>query len=253
MLAFGEDEYQAMLSQFAESLPRPKAILFLSSHSVSGEAVHVLCTEKNTIQHDFTGFPPELYQIQYECPGDPLLAEKVKGLLKAAEFEVRMDTDAPLDHGIWIPLSHLYPKGEVPVVRLSLPLSLDPPKILKMGHALSQLRDEGIMIVASGGAVHNLRKLEWSKKHSPGAEWAVQFENFLLNALEQKDVEALLHATENPLFIKAHPSLEHFLPLLFSVGAALKGDQVSILFHGIQYQTLSMLCFSLNHAQESLH
>lgn len=253
MLAFGEDEYQAALLAFADSLPKPKSILFLSSHSISGDKIHVLKTEKNSIHHDFLGFPDELYQIKYECPGDPALSDRVVDLLSSSSFEVETDTDAPLDHGIWIPLSHLYPKGDVPVVRLSLPLSLDPAQVLKMGHALSALRNEGIMIVASGGAVHNLKKLEWSKKYSEGAEWAVQFENFILNALEKKDVEALLHAPEHPLFSKAHPSLEHYLPLLFSVGAALTGDEVSVFFHGIQYQTLSMLCFSLNHAQNPLH
>ena len=253
MLAFGEDEYQAALFAFSESLPKPKAILFLSSHSVSGDTIHVLKAEKNTIHHDFLGFPDELYKIKYDCPGDPALSERIAELLSTDLFKVEIDTNAPLDHGIWIPLSHLYPKGDVPVVRVSLPLSLDPAQVLKMGHALAPLRNEGVMIISSGGAVHNLKKLEWSKKYSEGAEWAIQFENFLLNALEQKDVEALLHATEHPFFSKAHPSLEHFLPLLFSVGAALTGDEVSIFFRGIQYQTLSMLCFSLNHAQNPLH
>ena len=254
MLAFGEDEYQAMLERFSKSLPKPKAIVFLSSHSVSGDAVHVLQTEKNVIHHDFIGFPDELYQINYECPGDPKLAEKTAQLLKEASFQVHLDTSGPLDHGIWIPLSHLYPKGDVPVVRVSLPTTLEPAQILKMGHALAGLRNEGVMIVASGGAVHNLRKIEWSKKYSAGADWAIQFENFLLNALEKKDVEAVLHAEEHPFFEKAHPSPEHFLPLIFAIGAALTGDEVTILFNGIQYQSLSMLCFSLNHAQnQSLH
>ncbi|MBC7396987.1 MAG: dioxygenase [Bdellovibrionales bacterium] len=253
MLAFGEDEYQAMLFALGESLPKPKAVVFLSSHSISGESVHVLKTEKNTIHHDFYGFPEELYQIKYECPGEPEIAVKVASLLKEGGFDVKLDANGPLDHGIWIPLSHLYPKGDTPVVRVSLPLSMEPTQILKMGHSLANLRNEGVMIVASGGAVHNLQKLEWSKKYGEGSDWAVQFENFLLNALEKKDVEALLHATEHPMFSKAHPSQEHFLPLIFAVGAALKGDEVNVHFHGIQYKTLSMLCFSLNHAQTPFH
>ncbi len=253
MHAFGEDEYQSMLLAFSESLPKPKAILFLSSRSVSGDSVHVSRAEKNTIQHDYIGFPPELYEIKYECPGEPNVAERAASLLKDAEFNVNMDSQSILDHAIWIPLSHLYPKGEIPVVRISLPIALEPAQILKLGHALATLRNEGIMIIASGGAVHNMREVQWSMKQSKGAEWALQFENFLLNALEKKDVEALLHASEHPMFSKAHPSPEHFLPLLFAVGAALTGDEVSVLFHGIQYKTLSMLCFSLNHAQIPLH
>lgn len=254
MLAFGEDQYQAMLEKFAASLPKPKGIIFVSSHSVSSDQVHLLKTEKNWIQHDYNGFPKELYDIQYSCPGDDALANEAAALLLQAGFQTNFDTDAPLDHGIWIPLLHLYPKGDVPVVRMSLPLNLDPPQILKMGHSLAKLREQGIMIIASGGAVHNLQKMQWSKKHGEGKDWAKSFEEFVVGALIHKDVEALLAADQHPSYAMAHPSQEHFLPLLFSVGAALTGDSVNILYRGIEYDSLSMLCFSLNHEQnQSLH
>ena len=165
-----------------------------------------------------------------------------------------MDQDAPLDHGIWVPLRHLYPNGDVPVVRVSLPLSFIPTQILKMGHSISQLREQGYLIIASGGAVHNLRAMKWSEKNGEGSEWARQFESWLIAALTRKDVDALLTAEEQPLFQKAHPSLEHFLPLLFTVGSALPQDQVNILYQGIEYDSISMLCFSLSHEQKkSLH
>ena len=249
MLAYGEDRYQEMLAAFSESLPKPKAILFVSAHSVSSDQIHVLKTKQNWIQHDFNGFPKDLYDIQYQCPGDENLALEVADLFLKAGFSCAIDTDAPLDHGIWIPLRHLYPKGDVPVVRLSLPLNLEPAKILKMGHTLAKLREQGIMIIASGGAVHNLQKMKWAEKNSSGQNWAKEFEEFLILVLGNKDVEALLGAAEHPSFQKAHPSMEHFLPLLFSVGAALTGDEVKILHRGIEYDSLSMLCFSLNHAQ----
>ena len=254
MHAFGEDAYQDMLEKFAASLPKPKAIVFVSSHSISGDQVHVLRTEKNTIQHDFMGFPEALYKIDYTCPGDTMLADQITQTLRNDGFETHNDTDAPLDHGIWIPLRHLYPKGDVPVVRISLPVDLEPAKILKMGHTISQLRNEGVMIIASGGAVHNLGKMKWSEKVGKGQDYANQYEEFLVLALQNKDVEAILHSDELPFFKKAHPTIEHFLPMIFSIGATLPGDEVTILFRGVEYDTLSMLCFSLNHVQnQSLH
>jgi len=254
MHAFGDDPYQEMLAQFAATLPKPRAIVFVSAHTISSDDVHILRTNQNTIQHDFNGFPDDLYKINYSCPGDTMLADQVAKLLTEAHFEIRMESQAPLDHGVWIPLMHLYPKGDVPVVRVSLPVHLKPAQILKMGHALAALREKGILLIASGGAVHNLRELKWSEKNGKGESYANQFEEFLVLALKNKDVEAILHSEELPFFKAAHPTPEHFLPIVFSIGAARTGDEATILFRGIEYGTLSMLCFSLNHAQDhSLH
>ena len=253
MHAFGDDPYQEALHQFANSLPKPKAILVISAHTVSDDKIHVLKTPQNRILHDFNGFPKELYQIQYDCPGDIQLAETVATLFKDAGFETRMDEDSPLDHGIWIPLLHLYPKGDIPAVRVSLPLNLLPAQVLKMGHTVSKLREQGVMIIATGGAVHNLREMKWSQKHSAGALWAQEFEEWLIQTLIRKDVEGLIAAEEHPQFAKAHPSPEHFLPILFTVGAALQGDNIQVIFRGIEYDSLSMLSFSLNHDQKQPH
>lgn len=251
MSAFGEDAYQAMLENFSASMPKPKAILILSSHTVSDEKIHILKTKHNQIQHDFIGFPRELYQIDYACPGDTDLAETAAKLFREVGFETRLDENAPLSHGVWIPLSHLYPKGDVPVVRVSLPLNLIPAQILKMGHAVSKLREQGVMIISTGGAVHNLKEMKWSKKNGDGALWAIQFEEFIVQSLLHKNVEGLLAIDEHPDFEKAHPTIEHFLPILFAVGSALQGDKVEILFRGIEYDSLSMLSFSLNHEQKT--
>jgi 4,5-DOPA dioxygenase extradiol len=251
MLAYGEDRYQEALHGFAKALPRPKAIVVLSAHSVSIDAIHILRTEKNTIQHDFSGFPRPLYEIQYSCPGSPELSDQIAGLFKTAGFEVKLESQAPLDHGVWIPLLHLYPEGDIPVVRISLPLNLLPAQIMKMGRTLAPLREQGILILASGGAVHNLQELQWANKNSPGAEWAVEFETWIVESLKSKNVEAILHFEDHPGTRRAHPSHEHFLPVLFSVGAALPGDDASVIFRGVEYETLSMLCFSLNPAEST--
>ncbi len=254
MHAFGEDAYSESLTNFTAALPKPKGIVFLSSHTVSSDKIHVLSTDKNNIQYDFSGYPEELYKINYECPGDPALAKQVSDLLHHAKFETSIDTAAPLDHGMWIPLMHLYPKGDVPVVRVSLPLHFTPAQVLKMGHSLAALREQGVLIVASGGAVHNLDKMKWTEKRGSGQKWALEFEAWIIEVLKHKDIEALLASEENPHFKKAHPTLEHFLPLFFTVGAALTGDEITVIFKGIEYDSLSMLCFSLNHVQnQSLH
>lgn len=246
MLAFGDDPFFEKLRRFAQSFPKPKAVVVVSAHSVSSHAVHVLRTQTNRIQHDFMGFPKELYQVQYSCPGDPLLADQIGGLLQVANFEVKFDAEAPLDHGIWVPMMGLYPAGDVPLVRVSLPLNVIPGQILKMGHALSQLREQGVLVIGTGGAVHNLSELQWSQKNGPGAAWAIEFEKWLLDMLARKDVESLLCAEEHPNFFRAHPSNEHFIPLYFTVGAALPQDELEVIHQGIEYGSLSMLSFFLN-------
>lgn len=254
MTAFTQenDPFQESLVRFSRSIPKPTAVIFLSAHSLSSDQVHVLRCESNRIQHDFAGFPDELYEIDYSCPGSPVLAEEAASLFRKAGFQVKMESEGPLDHGIWVPLLHLYPKGEVPVVRISLPINMLPAQILKMGHTLAALREQGVLLIGSGGAVHNLRELQWSGKNSEGAPWAKEFENWLISALKTKNVEAILHFEDHPGFQRSHPSDEHFLPILFTVGAALPGDEAHVFFHGIQYGTLSMLCFSLNPPEKQI-
>ena len=247
MLAFGEDDYSTMLEEFSASLPKPKAVVFISAHSVSSDTIHVLKVEKNEIIHDFGGFPPELYQLDYQCNGAPALSDQICQLLAKDGFK----THSPLDHGIWVPMRHLYPKGDVPVVRVSLPLNLTPAMILKMGHALAPLREEGVMIITSGGAVHNLRELRWSHKSLDGAAWAQEFEEWLISSMNKKDVDAIINAEEHPHFYQSHPTQEHFLPIIAAVGAALPGDQFKVLHRGIEYFSLSMLCFALSADQKN--
>ena len=251
MHAFGEDPFSDMLENFAHSIPKPKSIVFISAHSVSSETVHILKTENNKIIHDFNGFPPELYEVQYECKGNPTLSDQISKLLTHDGFQTSIDQDSPLDHGIWIPMKHLYPKGDVPVVRVSLPLNHTPAMILKLGHALAPLRDEGVMIISSGGAVHNLRELRWSHKSLNGAAWATEFEEWLITTLSKKDVDSIINAEEHPKFYQSHPSQEHFLPIIAAIGAALPGDQFKVLHRGVEYFSLSMLCFALTADQKN--
>jgi len=252
MLAYGDDPAQEALSRLALGMPRPKAVICLSAHSVSRDQVKVLKTSSNTIQHDFGGFPDDLYEIDYACSGDPALSDRIISLLKESGIPATADPSGPLDHGIWIPLMHLYPKGEIPVIRISLPLEFQPLQIMKMGQALSVLREQGVLLMASGGAVHNLRELRWAEKRGAGADFAVRFEEWLISCLQRKDVESLVTFEENTDFLKSHPTSEHFLPLLFTVGSALPKDDFRMVHRGIEYSTLSMLSFVLNHENDQI-
>jgi 4,5-DOPA dioxygenase extradiol len=252
MLAYGDDPAQEALARLSASLPHPKAIVCLSAHSVSRDRIQVLRAQTHSIQHDFGGFPEDLYQIRYPCQGDPALADRIVALFQEAGLPASADPSGPLDHGVWIPLLHLYPKGDVPVIRVSLPLEFQPLQVMKMGQVLSALREQGVLLLGSGGAVHNLRELRWAEKRGKGADFALRFEEWLITCLQKKDVESLVTFEENPDFFKSHPTSEHFLPLLFTVGSALPQDEFQLVHRGVEYSTLSMLSFTLNHESDHL-
>jgi 4,5-DOPA dioxygenase extradiol len=198
------------------------------------------------IAHDFRGFPGELYQMEYPCPGAPELAVRIATLVASAGFEASLEKDSFLDHGVWIPLRILFPEANVPTVQVSLPHPSQPERVLKLGHALASLRDEGVLLVGSGGLVHNLEELVWHQKEGPGAPWAVEFDEWVRARLTERDVIELCGFEEGaPHARRAHPTTEHFYPLFFALGASCPGDGLEILYQEIQYSTLSMTCFAL--------
>lgn len=261
-LADEDDSYVADLRAFwRETLHSGeglKGIVVLSAHSLTdagtdeAPVIEVTAGSNNRLDYDFGGFPGELYEVQYACAGDPSLAARIAGLLTDSGFSAALSTESRLDHGVWVPLRAMAPEipgKRIPVVRVSLPApsgNFEPRIVLKLGKALAPLRGEGVLLVGSGGAVHNLGQLHWYGKSGPAAEWASAFEEWILGRLEARDVEALVSfAEEAPAAMRAHPTPEHFLPLLFTVGAAWKGEKARILHRGIEYHSLSMLCLAL--------
>jgi 4,5-DOPA dioxygenase extradiol len=219
MLPFEDIPARKFLLGLAAKLPRPKAVLCISAHwetpmvSVTGAA------NPETI-HDFTGFPKALYELQFDAPGSPELAGRAVTLLKDAGIAAKVDDQRGRDHGCWNPLMLIYPQSGIPVVQLSLIDGGDAAAHLKLGEALAPLRKEGVLIFASGGAVHNLR---WLDRDGRGAkiDWAEDFDQWVGRKIEAGDAEALAHYREQaPNAALAHPSEEHFLPLLVAMGAA---------------------------------
>lgn len=217
---------------------RPRAILAVSAHwYVRGTGVTV-STAPRTI-HDFGGFPQELYQVQYPAPGDPELARRVQQLL--APLPVVLDESWGLDHGTWSVLTHVYPNADVPIVQLSIDATKPPAFHYEIGRKLAQLRQEGVLIFASGNLIHNLRTYAWGQP-SEVYDWAQRFETeargLLLGGVHQPLVNYDRLGADARLAI---PSADHYLPLLYVLGTQQTADAVSFPVEGIEGGSISML------------
>ena len=226
------------LRTLGNQLPELKAVLVVSPHWQTRD-VKVMSTALPETVNDFGGFPSSLYALTYPVAGQPELAQEAARLLNAAGFAAACDDRRGLDHGAWVPLMHLLPEGKVPVFQVSMPSNLSTQQALKLGQALAPLRDQGVLIVASGSMTHNLYDLRQS-----GAEpeaYAQEFTAWVQAAVLAKAIGPLVdYRAEAPHAQRAHPSEEHFLPLLVAMGASAEADEVSVLHGGITNGVLSM-------------
>jgi 4,5-DOPA dioxygenase extradiol len=217
-------DWKRELATWASSLPSPRAILMLSAHWVDAPPT-LGATRMVPLVYDFYGFPDRFYQLKYPAPGAPELASRVRTLLAAIGGST--DSERGLDHGAYVPLVAMYPNADVPVLQLSLP-SLDAHALHRMGAALAPLRDEGVLIVGSGFLTHNMRALDMAPRPTTPA-WASEFDVWAKEALEKKDVDSLLgYQARAPGVTMALPTVEHFVPVLVSQGAA--GDRDAVRF-----------------------
>lgn len=224
----------AALQRWAATIPEPRAIVVVSAHWTD-TPVKIGQTRGGSILHDFGGFPDELYRRRYPCPGAPELARRVEGLLSA--FDVRRDEDRPLDHGVWVPLVHLRPRADLPVLQVSMPRDLEPERLFTLGRLLAPLRNEGVWILGSGNVVHNLRRI--APDGAPSPAWAREMDAFVAEALERGDVDALVEARGRaPSYRDAHPTDEHYRPLLVALGAA-DGAPATMPIEGFEFGSIS--------------
>jgi len=235
--AVEDDPWSRALAAWAAKRPKPRAAVVVSAHW-EGPLAATSSPNPKTI-HDFSGFPRELYEIQYPAPGDPALAREV-----ARRLGADLDPRRGLDHGAWVPMRHLYPNADVPVVQVSLPPGGD---VLAMGRALADLRNDGVLLVGSGGAVHNLGDLDWAKPDGAPEPWAAGFDVWAAERAAAIDGASLARwESLGPEAGRAHPTHEHWRPILFAVGAALPEDRVETLYQGFRYGTLSLRTFALS-------
>lgn len=229
----------ATFAAVARALPTPQAVLIISAHwETSG--IEVTSHPSPETIHDFGGFPPALYALQYPAPGAPAVAERVVALLAAAGFPVRANPSRGLDHGAWVPLRHFYPNANVPVLQLSLPHTAAPQVLVNIGRALQVLREEGVLIVASGGITHNL--YEFRMGVSAEEPYAREFMEWFARHIEAGDLPALIdYRRQAPGAARAHPSDEHLRPFYIALGAAGEAWSQSVrLAGGIDFGVIGM-------------
>ncbi|WP_085724989.1 class III extradiol ring-cleavage dioxygenase [Pseudomonas sp. R37(2017)] len=237
MLALEPGASGPALARLAADIPKPKAIVIVSAHWESNELL-VSANPQPETWHDFGGFPKALFEVQYPAPGDPRLAAEVCQLLKDDGLPARIDSNRPFDHGVWVPLSLMYPQADVPIVQVSLPTRGGPALQTRVGHALASLREHGTLLIGSGSITHNLRELDWHAGPESVEPWAMAFRDWMIEKLAAND-EAALHdyRAQAPNAVRNHPSDEHLLPLYFARAA---GGQFSIAHQGFTMGALGM-------------
>lgn len=219
-------------------LPKPKAILVISAHWMTPGVGVTAMAQPETI-YDFGGFPDALFAMQYPALGDPGLAARIQRLL--APQPVSLDQSWGLDHGAWSILVHLFPEADIPVVQLSLDLSQPNRFHYELGQRLRPLREEGVLIIASGNVVHNLRLIQWQSGQA-APEWSSRIEQRVINCLQSRDHEALIdYPRLDPQVQLAIPTPEHYLPLLYIAGLQADDEAASFPVQGIDLGTISML------------
>jgi 4,5-DOPA dioxygenase extradiol len=186
--------------------------------------------------HDFYGFPGPLYQVQYPAPGAPAVAQRL-----AIEQHLKLDQQWGLDHGAWSVLRHLYPQADVPVFQLSLDHEKTLSQHIALGHEMHKLRERGVLILGSGNLVHNLHRINWEMPDG-GYPWAVEFDSKVQRAMQERDSGSLAAPDRwgSALLAEAHPTLEHYAPVLYCLGASGEKDEVSFPYEGMQFGTISM-------------
>lgn len=228
----------AQLRALGQALGKPKGIVIVSPHWMT-RGLEVTASARPETIHDFGGFPAALFRLQYPAPGAPELAARAAQLLETYGGPVSLHPSRGLDHGAWVPLLHMYPDADVPVVQISLPYGSTEQQAFALGRALAPLAQEGVLVIGSGSLTHNL--YEFRMGDAGEADYAQEFTHWIRNAVQQGDGDQLLHALERaPHAQRAHPTTEHFLPLLIAAGAARNVGPVTVLDGGIRHGVIAM-------------
>ena len=244
MNAILDNAFTRRLNELGKEIERPDAILVISAHWMS-EGSWITHMEKPKTIHDFYGFPKPLFDIQYPAPGRPEIAEAIQK--EILDPKIQLDHEAwGLDHGTWSVLRHMYPEADIPVMQLSIYMTQPPEYHMKLGLELAKLREKGVLIVGSGNIVHNLRRIKWEENASP-YEWALEFDEWSNEKLIKRDFKALQND-----FLKTEsgrlsvPTMEHYYPLLYVLGASTSKDELKFEYEEIQNGSISMRCLNFH-------
>lgn len=246
MLAIQDSAGGRFLDALGGQLPWPKAILVASAHFAADQATFGGHAHPHTV-HDFNGFPEPLRQIRYPAPGSPDLARDASQLLAAAGIASRVRENHGLDHGVWVPLRRMYPDADIPVVPMSVMPGGTAAQHHAIGRALAPLRQQGVLVVGSGGFVHNLGDLDWAHGDAPLAPWAQEFGDWMHAMLAAGDLAALLDWQQRaPQARRAHPTVEHLMPLFVALGAAGATPQVRTIHRSHEFGSLALDAFAFD-------
>ncbi|MBP3040083.1 dioxygenase [Bacillaceae bacterium Marseille-Q3522] len=241
LIAIEENEYTQFLNRLGEILPRPKAIVLFSAHWESSVQKVSEINQYQTI-YDFGGFPEELYRIEYPAKGNKDIAQEITELFTQQGVPYETDRKRGLDHGAWVVLRLLYPNADIPVISMSVNPHLTPEEQYKIGKSLSVLREKDVLIIGSGGTVHNLRALKMVQDDGEIDHWALEFDKWLEQHLNSWDLESLYQyrslAPGADLAVPRY-GIEHFIPIFYAMGAADNGQKATLMHRSYRYGNLS--------------
>ena len=245
-MALLDKAFGAAVRKFVARQKGLRAIVAVSAHWQTAGDIRVTSNPQPRLIYDFVGFPGWLYEVRYACPGDRAVAQAVALLLGQRGIPARLDPERGLDHGVWVPLSLAAPDARIPVVQVSLPTGAAPAELLDLGKALAPLRSQDILLVATGGIVHNLAQIEPDTADGVAEPWADEFDRWVAGRVAAGDAASLAdYARLAPHARLAVPTAEHLDPLFVTVGSALPNDSVMDVYTGFRYGTLSMRSFAL--------
>ncbi len=234
MNALADNNFTLSLNNLGMSMKKPKAIVVVSAHW-SQEYNAVSVHDFTDLMYDMYGFPEPLYEMEYPAPNAEFLTPVMQELFPSIEVEGRS-----LDHGAWSVLLHLFPKADIPVMQLAINNNLSLKEHFEVGKKLSILRKMGVMVIGSGNVTHNLSQAR-GPVDAPVMPWAKEFDLFIKEAIENRDFEALIDFEKSNQYARlAHPTLEHYIPLLYVAGASFEDDESRFIYEGIEHSSLSM-------------
>lgn len=236
MNAIEESDFTRGWEAIAQTIPRPKAILSISAHWMR-RGTFVTAMDRPPTIHDFYGFPDPLYEVNYPAPGSRKLADRLPEILSSSD--VRHDGEWGLDHGTWSVLLHMYPDASIPVVQLSLDASRSPREHYELGKELAPLREEGILILASGDIVHNLQEIDWKRRE--GFDWAIAMNEKVKEwIIAGRQDDLIDYEKQGPNFRLAIPTPEHYWPLLYALALQKPQEPIRFFNDGIPFGSVSM-------------
>lgn len=244
MNALADNTFTDSLHTLGKSIERPRAILVISAHWLTMNKTYVSVNPAPQTIYDFGGFPKELYEVKYEPKGAPEVAREVISEVKS--IGIIEEHKMGLDHGAWSVLRHIYPEADIPTFQMSIDFSKPPQFHFELAKELQNLRNKGVLILTSGNIVHNLRQINWHGDASKPFDWALEFDTLVKNKLDNRQLADLADFKSfGALGQIAHPSYDHYLPMLYTAGLVNKDEPIKYTYEGFDMGSISMRCFQV--------